>query len=174
MEDLIGKVESERGTLERLGGKLPGFSGYLAKEKRRDADKLLRDSIVRRFDVQRRRIPEIQQQLLSGDGILFVDDLERAAVKLDGVTDRIRLAPRGYAGFFDTVKVKEDDLERLYRWDWQLIDEADKVAAAVDGVQAAVNANGDIGASIQNLISTLTAVNDLYSHREEVILGIAG
>lgn len=171
MGDMIGQVEGERGFLERLAGKIPGFKGYLAKEKRRDADKLVRDAIVSRFDAQLRRLPDLQMQLLSSGGIEFVDDVERAVVKLQTFVDRVKTTPRGYAGFFDAVKVKEDDLERLYHWDQQLLDEADKIALAIDAVATAVGGSGDTGAAVRNLTGAVTAINDLYSQREHVLLG---
>ena len=83
MGDMISRVEGERGLLERIADKIPGFRGYLDKEKRRDADKLLRDAVAARFQEQMRRLPEIQQQMLNSGGILFVDDVERAVTKLN-------------------------------------------------------------------------------------------
>jgi hypothetical protein len=171
MGDLIGQVESERGGLERLAGKIPGFRGYLAKEKRRDADKLLRDAIAARFQTQLRRLPDLQMQLLSSGGIQYVDDVERAVTRLNTFVDRIKTAPRGYAGFFDSVKVKEDDLERLYHWDEQLLGEADTIAASVDALAAAIDSKGDIGAAASALVSASGGINDLYSQREHVLLG---
>jgi hypothetical protein len=171
MEDIIGKIEGERGGLERLAGKIPGFRGYLAKEKRRDADKLLRDAIAARFETQLRRLPELQMQLIGAGGLEYVDDLERAVVKLQTFVDRVKTTPRGYAGFFDAVKVKEDDLERLYHWDTQLLDEADKIALAIDAVNTAIGESGDTGAAVRDLIAAGTAINELYSKREHVLLG---
>ena len=170
MDDLIGKVESERGTLERLGGKIPGFRGYLAREKRRDADKLLRYAIAQRFETQLRRLPDLQMQLVSAGGIEHVDDVERAVTRLNTFVDRVRTTPRGYAGFFDAVKVKEDDLERLYQWDTQLLDEADKIALSIDTLAAAIGGTGDAGAAARDLAASSAAINELYSKREQALL----
>ena len=171
MGDMISQVEGERGLLERIADKIPGFRGYLDKEKRRDADKLLRDSIARQFEAQMRRLPELQMQLMAGAGILYLDDVERAVTKLQMFVDRVKTTPRGYAGFFDAIKVKEDDLERLYHWDEQLLGEADKIAGAIDALGAAASSGGDVGMAVQGLIGAATAVNELYSKRENVLLG---
>ena len=170
MGNIIGRVEGERGFLERLAGKLPGFRGYLAKEKRRDADKLLRDGIVSRFDAQLRRLPELQMQLVTSGRLEHVDDVERSVMKLQTFVDRVKTTPRGYAGFFDAVKVKEDDLERLYHWDEQLLSEADKIVLAIDAVATAIGGTGDTGAAVRDLIAASMAVNELYSQREHVLL----
>ena len=171
MGDIIGQVEGERGFLERVADKIPGFRGYLDKEKRRDADKLLRDSIARQFEAQLRRLPDIQMQLVGGAGILYVDDLERAVTKLQMFVDRVKTTPRGYAGFFDAIKVKEDDLERLYHWDEQLLGEADKLAAEIDAVGAAASSGGEVGPAVQSLVGAAASLNELYSKRESVLLG---
>ena len=171
MGDVISKVEGERGFLERLAGKIPGFRGYLAKEKRRDADKLVRDAIVARFDAQLRRLPELQMALTTSGRIEFVDDADRAVVKLQTFIDRVKTSVRGYAGFFDAVKVKEDDLERLYHWDEQLLGEADKIALAIDALATTAGGTGDTGAAVRELIAASTAINDLYSQREHVLTG---
>jgi hypothetical protein len=170
MGDLIGKVESERGTLERLGGKLPGFRGYLVREKRRDADKLLRDAIAQRFEAQLRRLPDLQMQLVSAGRIEYVDDVERAVTRLNTFVDRVKTTPRGYAGFFDAVKINEDELEQLYQWDTQLLDEADQIALSVDALAAAIGGTGDTGAAVRDLVASSAAVNELYSKREQALL----
>jgi len=171
MGDILSQVEGERGLLERIADKIPGFRGYLDKEKRRDADKLLRDAVAARFASQMRRLPELQMQMLNGGGILFVDDMERAATKLNLFVDRLKTSVRGYAGFFDAVKVKEDDLERVYHWDEQLLGEADKIAAAIDGVSAALSSSGDVGKAVSDLIAVSAAINELYAQREHVLIG---
>jgi hypothetical protein len=40
-----------------------------------------------------------------------VDDLEGAAIKLRQFIDRVRTASYGYAGFFDAVKVRSEELD---------------------------------------------------------------
>ena len=170
MSDLIGKVEGERGTLERLGGKIPGFRGYLAREKRRDADKLLRDAIAQRFEAQLRRLPDLQMQLVSAGRIEYVDDVERAVTRLNTFVDRVEMTPRGYAGFFDAVKINEGELEQLYHWDTQLLDEADKIALSIDTLAAAIGGTGDTGAAVRDLVASSAAINELYSKREQALL----
>ena len=171
MGDIIGKVESERGLLERIADKIPGFRGYLDKEKRRDADKLMRDAIVSRFDSQLRRLPDLQMQMVGSGSLESVDDVERAVLKLQTFLDRAKTTPRAYAGFFDAIKIKEDELEQLYHWDEQLLSEADKVALAIDAVAAALGGTGDTSAATRDLIAVSTAINELYSRREHVLLG---
>ena len=43
MSEELERARERRNILERLGAKIPGFSGYLEREMRREVDKLQRD-----------------------------------------------------------------------------------------------------------------------------------
>ena len=65
MVDIRGVIESGKGGLEKLIGSIPGYKGYKDKDVRRDADKALRTYVADKFDEQRRRLSELQLQLVS-------------------------------------------------------------------------------------------------------------
>lgn len=168
--DYLGTVESSLGGLEGLARKIPGYGGYKEKELRREADRLLRSELASRFDDQRKRISELQHQLISQAKIEFLDDLERAAMKLQLLIDRIKTASYGYAGLFDAVKVKEEQLDALYAFDNQMLGFVDEVAADVDQVTSAITAGEGIGDAIGTLVGTADEANQTFGHREEAIL----
>ena len=168
--DLRETVDQALGGLERLIGKIPGYAGYKDKELRREADKLLRMELASKFDDQRKRLNELQTQLISQAQIEFVDDLDRAVTKLQLLIDRIKSASYGYAGLFDAVKVKEEQLDALYEFDNQMLDFVDETAAGVDQVASAIAAKEGILAAITDLVETTNEANLAYGHREEAIL----
>lgn len=168
--DLLDTVKSSLGGLEKLTSKIPGYHGYKEKEMRREADKLLRTQLAGKFDDQRKRIAGLQQQLLSMAKIEYLDDLERAVMKLQLLIDRIRTASYGYAGLFDAVKVKEEQLDALYDFDSRMLDFVDEIAADADRVTSAVAAGEGIGEAIGTLVTTADEANLAFGHREEAIL----
>lgn len=168
--DLRETVESSLGGLEKLVKKIPGYKGYKDKELRREADKLLRMEVADKFDDQRKRLAELQVELISQAQIEFVDDLERAVMKLQLLIDRIRTATYGYAGLFDAVKVKEEQLDALYEFDNQMLGFVDEAAADVDRVTSAITAKEGIGDAIRELVDTMTQANTTFGHRDEAIL----
>jgi hypothetical protein len=168
--DLLATVEGSLGGFEKLTGKIPGYHGYKEKELRREADKLLRVELAYKFDDQRKRLSGLQQELISQALIEFLDDLERAAMKLQLLIDRIKTASYGYAGLFDAIKVKEEQLDALYDFDNQMLDFVDEVAADVDEVTSAVSAGEGAGEAIRALIGTVDEANQAFGHREEAIL----
>lgn len=171
--DMLETVHASQSAFEHLVNKIPGYAGYKAKELRREADKLLRMEVASKFDDQRKRLAELQHQLISQAQIEFLDDLERAVMKLQLLIDRIKTASYGYAGLFDAVKVKEEQLDALYDFDTQMLNFVDEVAADVDQVSSAIAAKEGIGEAITALVSTVTEANLAFGHREEAILQAA-
>lgn len=168
--DLRETIDAAQGGLESLIGKIPGYKGYKDKELRREADKLLRLELASKFDDQRKRLSELQMQLISQAQIEFVDDLDRAVTKLQLLIDRIKTASYGYAGLFDAVKVKEEQLDALYEFDNQMMDFVDETAVGVDQVASAIAAKEGILAAITDLVEVTNEANLAYGHREEAIL----
>ncbi len=168
--DLRQKVTEALGGLEQLVAKVPGYKGYKEKEMRREADKLLREHLARQFEEQRRRIPDLQKQLISSGQFGFLDDLESGVMKLQYLIDRLKTASYGYAGFFDAVKVKEEQLDALYDFDNALMDEVPKIAAGIHSVSEAIAAKEGTAEAITDLVSTIQSVNDTFSKRQDVIL----
>jgi hypothetical protein len=168
------RVQGERGRIESFLGKLPGYKGYKQKEMRREADALLRNSLVRDFTDQLNRLTPIQTTLIDNGAIGLMDSLGAVKTALQTLIDRIRNAPQGYAGFFDAVRVKEDDLDRLEAFDQQLVAEVPKVAAALDALDNAVQANseGEIKPAISALRKAVQEVSTLFNKRNSVITGL--
>jgi len=169
-DEIFGKVDSDLDPFKKIAEKIPGFSGYIERQKRRDSDKLLREMIADRFEQQYQRISSLQRDLISAGEISYVDDLESAAIKLRTFADRIRRATRGYSGLFDAVKINEEELGLLYEYDSQMLDLVDEVSRAVDNVEVSIGSDG-LPASIRHLRSVSQECIDVYDRREEVILG---
>ena len=170
MTDPMDKVTEEKDLLGMLQNKVADFVGYYDRERRRDADKLLRDTVADRYEVQWDRVSAIQARMVSAKMLEYVDDVETAAIKLRTFIDKVRGAPRGYAGFFDAVRINQDELDSLYQYDLELLDYADRVAEAVDGLEAAMDSTDDIPAAIENLVSVATRATRAYDRRTEVVL----
>lgn len=170
MVDIKGTIEAGKGGLERLIGSIPGYKGYKEKDVRRDADKVLRVYIADRLDEQKRRLSDLQLQLISSGQLDLLDDLESAVKKIQLLADRVRTATYGYAGFFDVIKVKEDQLDALYNFDNALLDEVAKIAAAIEQVKTSLGTKENVAGSISNCVTIAQEANYTFDHREEVIL----
>jgi hypothetical protein len=163
-------VRGSLGSLEELALAIPGYKGYKEKELRREADKLLRLEVAGKLDDQRKRLSELQMQLINQSQITYVDDLDRAASKLQLLIDRVTTASYGYAGLFDAVKIKEEQLDALYEFDTQMLASVDEIAGDVDQVSSAISVREGIGEAITGLAGTVQEANLAFGHREEAIL----
>jgi hypothetical protein len=164
-------VEDSKGGLEKLASKIPGYRGYKEKEDRRAADKLLREHLADQLNEQQRRLAGLQRDLLEGGGLLLVDDLERAVTKVQNLADKVRTASYGYAGLFDEIKVKEEELDALYDFDEGMLGHVSAIQAAIDALAAALDAGGDVKVAIRDVVSTAEEANATWRQRESAITG---
>lgn len=174
ISDLFNKIQGESTGLGNLLSKIPGLDGYMERSRRREADQLLRKTIADRLEGTRLQLGGISEEL-SRDIIKAIDHAEplgRVDTRLMGLIGKIKDAPQGYAGFFDAIKVKEDDLARIYAFDENMLNKAEEIAADTAVLEKAVVDDGDIAGAIRTLDSALKEANTTFDGRDEVIKGI--
>ena len=171
MDEFFQKVTSQQDPFKKLASYIPGFGGYIERQNRRDADKLLRDTVARRFDQHWKRTSQLQTEMVSNGMISLVDDMEQAAIQLRTFIDKISMAPRGYSGMFDAVKINEKELEAIYQFDAAFFDLAEQVGRANDNVEASMGDEAALPAAIRNLISLARMAVETYNRRSEVVTG---
>jgi hypothetical protein len=132
MNEQLERARERRNILERLGAKIPGFSGYLEREMRREVDKLQRDWLAEQVDRARFAINgKIREWSRHGR----LENLDRAGSiekSLDRLANRIRHADYGSSGFFDAVKIGQAELDRIYEFDLALTDTVEYLAFQVE------------------------------------------
>lgn len=170
--DLRNRIDDAMSGFEELASKIPGYGGYKEKEKRREADALLREHLAREFETQWHRINDLKSQMLTGPAMTYLDDIGKAGRRLQTLIDKIKGAAQGYAGFFDAIKVKEDELDALYRFDNEMLGKVDEVAAAVDAVQTALDNEEGIAPAIRNLTKVIDNLIILFDKRKDVVTGL--
>jgi len=170
--DLRSRIDDAMGGFEQLVSQIPGYGGYKEKEIRREADTLLRDHLAREFEAQWHRINDLKSQMLIGPAMTYLDDIGRAGRRLQTLIDKIKGAAQGYAGFFDAVKIKEDELDALYRFDNDMLAKAADVAAAIDGVQTALDNEDGVAPAIRSLTKVIDELIALFDRRKDVVAGL--
>jgi len=174
MVDLRQTVSDHMGKFESLVSKVPGYSGYKEKEQRREADTLLRQHIAGQFAEQLTKAEDIASQMLTGPGIAQLDDMGKGNTRLQTLIDKIKTAAQGYAGFFDAVRVKEDELDILYEFDNNMLYKVDEVSEALDNVQAVLD-SGDsskLAPAVRRYIRTVTDASAEFDKRRDTMIGI--
>jgi len=175
MVDLRQTISDQRGGLEWLASKIPGYSGYKEKEMRREADVLLREHLARQLGEQLDRAEDVASQMLTGPGVMQLDDLDKGNTRLQTLIDKVKTAAQGYAGFFDAVKVKEDELDTLYEFDNQMLLKVDEIAAAIDNIQATLDSGetDKIAPGVRRYVKTVSDSSALFDKRRDTMIGVA-
>lgn len=169
-EQFVEQSKAHMGAVERLLKGLPGVSGYVDKELRRDADKRLRELIAGQLTEQKLQLLTLQKQLLGSGGLRWLAEIDAAIQKLQTLTDRIRTASYGYAGLFSSVKIGETELAALHQFDTALATQVATIGAVVARLQTAVSSNEALQPILQELVQTVSTVDSLFARRHEAIL----
>ena len=173
MNDLRDRIQAgQTGALAGILNAIPGYGGYRDKQLRRDADRLLREHIARELTQQSGELPDLQRRLIDAGQLHLVDDLERVARRLRTLADQVRTAARGYAGFFDAIKVREAQLDGLYEFDQALLDEIPHLSGSITALEAAIDSQVGAAEAIRDLAEAADRLADTWRDRREVVLQI--
>jgi hypothetical protein len=159
-----------RGIIEWMMKYVPGYRGYVEKETRREADKLLREHLAGRLRQGKEKIQDVRDKLVEESKLERLDDVDRVDLVFENVVDRLGFASYGYAGFFDAARVDEEALDRLYEYDEALAKAVDDILAKADAVAAA---GDEIKKPLDELKAELRAFEDKLDKRKETILGVS-
>jgi hypothetical protein len=173
-KDVYTEAKSQMRLSERIVAAIPGFRGYKEKELRRESDKLIRNHLHRKLSESKDDLKSVFQKLSDRRYFDVLTDMDRLMAKVDRIEEKVNHASYGYSGFFDVVKVKEENLDRMIDFDNNLVDAVDGLAADVDVFKAEI-AKGetkDLKEKVQNITDKIEAFEETFDKRAEVILGV--
>lgn len=173
MSELYDRIVSERGTLERVLARLPGFGGYVDRAARRTADRMVRDYVAGEMAKAVQRLVQIERKLLDKTGLRYMSRTQSAKAKLQMYHDRIKAAAPGYSGFMEAIKIDSEELEKLYSFDEAQIRYADQFEDALRNLSDAIDADSDIDAAIEALDALTIEANEAFQLREDVLTGLS-
>lgn len=157
--------------LEELMRKIPGFGGYLDRERRRDADRLQREFMAKGLSELKRKVQDAQEQLLEAGQMKLMTKLDDVNNIVDRVAGRMKNASYGYTGLFEQNEVNEEELNRIYEFDLSLVNElqhADEALLALSN-----NLEGDtVRARITDLEKAIRAIDSKLDERERLLKGV--
>jgi len=163
-------MEIKLRALEKLALSIPGFKGYKEKEIRRETDRLLRQHIASILEKARGLIKETQITVIQKGKIGLLDDLERAIMKLQNTIDRLKTAPYGYSGFFDAVKIREEELDALYNFDLSILERAQAMLSSAKSLKETAEKGEELVPAINNIISEADSLMTTFLKRQEAVM----
>ncbi len=176
MSEVYEKVREKTRLLEKIELFIPGFRGYKEKELRREADRLVREYLLRRLNQAYGDFKGVMTYIAVSGGSGLYELYNQTQAVFDRVIAKLRTADYGYSGFFDAVKIEEPELDKLLEFDYGLIETVERIAKRVIEVREAVltgNQSKVIGA-MSELRKELEVLQDLLVKRENLIVGFRG
>jgi len=173
-EKYIQKGIDDRSLLEHISMFIPGYRGYRERNLRRDVDQLIRKNL---FSVLKLGIKDLEwsyRESVNFGPSARTDEINRIAMKTDKLSQQIYHAKYGYSAIWQTVKVKENELSELLRFDANLIDQANKVKGATANIRenARKHEFSSVFDEVDQLDIDLDEIVELISRRDEIILGL--
>jgi hypothetical protein len=170
MSDLFETIKGDRDIFSKLLSYVPGFKGYIERSNRRNADKMLRDQVALKYGELAKRLSGLKKDMVDAGQFDLLEEIDSIGLKLTTFADRVKNASYGYSGLFDTVKINEEELAKLYAFDAAFFELAEQIGHGLDNIASAIGSDG--------LKSAIRAVNDLalqaietFDRRSQVITG---
>lgn len=167
--DGIGtRIEESKNWFEKAAQHIPGYKGYKQKELRREADKLQREYVAERLEAARLKLEEVALAVTDRGDLQLLSGVDRTGRKLRTIKDRYLYADYGYAGIFDTVKVGEDIIEQLYRFDVQ----SQEYALHLEQLAMTLSADSpSLRSDLDIFDERVMALDQSFAEREHLITG---
>jgi len=159
---------------ERILAEIPGFRGYKEKEIRRETDRLVRNSLYRKLTQARKDLKEVFQQLSERRLHEVLTDMDRLIMRIERVAEKINHASYGYAGFFNIVKVEEEELDKIIAFDSKLVDNVKRIAEETTLFKGEIMKQKfeTVREHIEKLRDSLESLEETFDERGETILEV--
>lgn len=171
--DLYNQIVSQRGSLERLVARIPGFRGYQENTARRTADTMLRDYIATQVQQRVDRLVRIEKLILDTLGTAMLSRTRDVKGNMQLFHDKIKTAAPGYSGMWAQMKIGPEELDKLYAFDEAQIVYVDKIDIALDRLQEAVMNGEGVEAAIFNLSEVVAEAIAAYDLRDDVLTNLS-
>lgn len=170
MSDMRDRIIGDENAFQKLAELIPGFNGYREREIRRAADRLLRDHLVGLLDATRTKAERIMRDVGTSN-LPLVGKLGTMQRRLTALRDRVDHADYGYTGFFDAVKIGNEQLDRMYDYDMSLMGHIADMDATVTKMQGAeADAYDDL---LDQLGGQMDVFAQMLDHRDEAVRGLS-
>ncbi len=162
-------TDRDGGPLDSFLRSLPGYAGYVNKERRRDADKVLRTYLAGRVGELVRSMQRMQRDLAARGELSKLPPIERVLQRMQHVADRLTTATYGYAPLFDNAPIREEELDQLYAFDSALSGYVDGLQAAVAGLERAVSEGTDPQPAAMDVVKAVGELDRQIDRRTDLI-----
>ena len=172
--DFRERVRKERSLLEKIANYIPLYHGYKQKELRRESDKLLRTRIHLELENAKSSLKKARKLLVNIQPTNLFNSVDNLITLVDTASQRVNRAILGYSGFWDAVKVKEDDLDKVYEHDLKLLELAFEISSKANKLvaDATTGTHEGLANGISDIQSALAEFEKAFERRTMILHGL--
>jgi len=171
MPDIRDRVEQDRGLLKKIQLVIPGYAGYRRREDIRAADNLLRIQLANQLKGVRGDLEDIRDGMAMDGKVQGLQSIGNAIFTIEGLEAKIRHAEGGYSGLSATIRIEETELDRLYEYDYAMLESLDKAAAVVPMIRDASDPKS-FEAAVKGLREAVAGFESAWKTRTNAVTGI--
>jgi hypothetical protein len=174
MPDIRTQVEADRGILKKIQMVIPGFRGYRKREDIRAADSILRLQMADGLVKVREGLEDSRRAMTDDYQTKNIELVGSVINKVRTLEGKVRHAEQGYSGFSPAVRIEEDELNRLYEFDFSMIDAIQRMDGTLGMLLTSVQAGDQNGArqKLDDIRNDLVTFQRAFEDRIPVVAGI--
>ncbi|MGB9635944.1 MAG: hypothetical protein ACPL1Y_01675 [Thermoplasmata archaeon] len=172
MVDIREKVEEDRGILKKIQLLVPGYAGYRRREDIRAADNLLRIQLADKLKQARQDVESCRRILVENYETKHLEKIGNLSALIQKIEGDLRHAEQGYSGISPTLQIKEEELNKLYEFDYAMASLIENIKNEVIALKTTVNSNPDgIPDAISKVREMLADFEHTFKRRIKYITG---
>jgi hypothetical protein len=171
MPDLRDRVEQDRGLLKKIQLVIPGYAGYRRREDIRAADNLLRIQVANQMKAVRGDLEEIRDGMALDGKVQGLQTIGNAIFTIEGLEAKIRHAEGGYSGLSATIQIKETELDKLYEYDYAMLESLNQARGLVQPIRDASDPKA-FDTAVRSLMQSLGNFEKAWKSRANAVTGI--
>lgn len=157
------------GRIEDFLNSIPGYGGYRSKEKRRDADRLIRERLAQDYGQLADRLGRLATRFADERDLTAVRVITKPHSRLVTFRDRVRTATYGYAPLFGETEVDEGALDQIAAFDRSLADGLQPLGEQIEALEQSAPGTDEFITQTAHLAALVEGLHERFAGREELI-----
>ncbi|MEM3396933.1 MAG: hypothetical protein QW620_07615 [Thermoplasmata archaeon] len=172
MVDIREKVEEDRGILKKIQLLIPGYAGYRRREDIRIADNLLRIQLADKLKQARQDVEGCRRVLVENYETKHLEKIGSLSAQFQKIEGDLRHAEQGYSGISPALQIKEEELNKLYEFDYSMVTLIEGIREEVNALKTVVNTQPEkIPENVSKIRQMLDNFDQTFKRRIKFITG---
>lgn len=169
LQSKIDEVRSNESFLEKIKRWIPGYDGYVNRDNSRELDTMLRNKLAEMLEVNKTKIKNSVLNLSEKGNLFQTSGIEKIDKKNEEMIGKFKTASRGYSGAFDVKKIKENELNKLYEYDANMLNDVNRINKMFEDLETMSSENNDISVNIKKISFEQEAILKMFDEREMLL-----